>query len=64
MDTKDFLNNDLSYAIVMRGDMSIIDEVKRYLATKDMRIIYQRMSFEPLYITDTDPSNSEGNDDK
>ena len=60
MTSKDeFLKTELSYALVLRGELDSINAIKEYISTiSDIRLIYQRWSFDPLYITTIAPSGS------
>ena len=54
---KDFFETDISYAIIMRGDIETIQEVKEYLShIPNLHMIYQKWSVGKLYITDYEPS--------
>jgi len=56
---KDFLNTNVSYALVVRGDIDSIKELKKHLADlSDLELIYQRMSLNKLYIMESLPSGS------
>jgi hypothetical protein len=58
-DANEFLKTELSYALVLRGELDSINEIKEYLSTiPDIRLIYQKWSFDPLYISPNAPSGS------
>ena len=53
MENEKFLrDNTPIYAVVLRADLETIKEIKEFLAQLDNTLlIYQKYSYEPLYIT-------------
>jgi hypothetical protein len=57
----DFLNTTVSFAIVVRSDIDTVKEIKRYLTQlPDLQLVYQKLSLDKIFITETPPSGSGG----
>ena len=52
----DFFSNIFRYAIVIKADITTINELKRYVSDKDIKVIFQKISTNQLWI-------KEGNND-
>lgn len=59
MDEEFLENKPLTYAIVLRGNYSTIQELKKWINQQDELVgIHQAWSFDKLWITETAPSGS------
>jgi len=57
-----FLKSLVNYGIIIRADFETIEEIKMYLDHyTDIDVIYQRYSFNKLYIKDDGDSDVESN---
>ncbi len=57
-----FLETLVNYGLIIRGDLEAIEEIKIYLAHHPgVDVIYQRYSFNKLYIKDDGDSDVESN---
>ncbi len=57
-----FLETIVNYGLIIRGNLEAIEEIKLYLAHHpDVDVIYQRYSFNKLYIRDDGDSDDESN---
>jgi hypothetical protein len=54
----DFLKNYFSYAVIVKTDIGRIEELKRFLASKNFTVCFQKISTNKLYIKED--RNNEG----
>ena len=46
----EFFSNIFRYAVIIKADISTINEIKHYLAERDIKVIFQKISTVPLWI--------------
>ena len=46
----EFFSNIFRYAIIIKADISTINELKRFIADKNIQVIFQKISTTPLWI--------------
>jgi len=47
-----FLEDKVFYALVIRDDMDLCKKLKQFIVDEGIQVVYQRYSFNPLYITE------------
>jgi hypothetical protein len=50
-----FLTTKLTFAVVLRGDINSIEELKKFILSLGMTVVYQATSAGRLYISQSPP---------
>lgn len=49
-----FFDNEFSFGLIIRADINTIDEIKRYIAEHEIKIVFQKISTNKLWVKEDD----------